>query len=179
MARAMSVSENVAQSARHSTFYLACGGAEAPPVIFVHGWPELSLSWRHQLPCVAALGFRGIAPDMRGYGRSSVYARHEDYAVEHAVADILESAAERVEVLHHAVGIDDELVDHAGKAAQREVERDGRIRPDDALDRGMRDVALMPEGDVLHCRERVGADEAGEAADVLREHRVALVRHRR
>ncbi len=51
-----------------------------PLIIFVHGWPELSLSWRHQLPCFAALGFRAIAPDMRGYGRSSVYRRHEDYA---------------------------------------------------------------------------------------------------
>ena len=40
--------------------------------------------------CFAALGFRCIAPDMRGYGRSSVYPRHEDYALEHSVADMLE-----------------------------------------------------------------------------------------
>jgi pimeloyl-ACP methyl ester carboxylesterase len=59
-------------------------------LIFVHGWPELSISWRHQLPVFAALGFRCIAPDMRGYGRSSVYTRHEDYAVEHSVADMIE-----------------------------------------------------------------------------------------
>ena len=63
MARAMPVTENVAQSARHSTFYLACGGAEAPPVIFVHGWPELSYSWRHQIPAIAAAGYRVVAPD--------------------------------------------------------------------------------------------------------------------
>jgi pimeloyl-ACP methyl ester carboxylesterase len=84
------VTDNVVQTARHTTFYLACGAVDAPAIIFVHGWPELSLSWRHQLPCFAALGFRAIAPDMRGYGRSSVYQRHEDYAVEHIVEDMLE-----------------------------------------------------------------------------------------
>lgn len=93
MGKAMPVTEHVAKSARHTTFYLACGAADAPPVIFVHGWPELSLSWRHQLPCMGALGFRAIAPDMRGYGRSTVYPRHEDYAVENAVADMLELLA--------------------------------------------------------------------------------------
>jgi pimeloyl-ACP methyl ester carboxylesterase len=36
----------------------------------------------------AALGFRCLAPDMRGYGRSSVYPRHEDYALEHTVRDM-------------------------------------------------------------------------------------------
>ena len=56
----------------------------------MHGWPELSISWRHQLPCFAALGFRAVAPDMRGYGRSSVYPRHEDYALEQIVRDMLE-----------------------------------------------------------------------------------------
>ena len=50
---------------------------------------QSSVSWRHQLPAFAALGFRAIAPDMRGYGRSTVYARHEDYAVQHAVSDML------------------------------------------------------------------------------------------
>jgi pimeloyl-ACP methyl ester carboxylesterase len=50
----------------------------------------LSISWRHQLPVFAALGFRCIAPDMRGYGRSGTYARHEDYALEHCVRDMIE-----------------------------------------------------------------------------------------
>ncbi len=88
-----SVTEHVAQSARHTTFYLSCGAQSALPIIFVHGWPELACSWRHQLPCFASLGFRAIAPDMRGYGCSSVYSRHEDYALEHAVADMLELLA--------------------------------------------------------------------------------------
>ena len=84
------ITEHVARSVRHSCFYLACGAEDAPVIVFVHGWPELSMSWRHQLPVFAALGFRTIAPDMRGYGRSSVYARHEDYALEESVRDLIE-----------------------------------------------------------------------------------------
>lgn len=84
------ITEHTVASARHTTGYLACGRENGPPIIFVHGWPELSHSWRHQLPCFAALGFRAIAPDLRGYGRSSVYRDHESYALEHVVADMLE-----------------------------------------------------------------------------------------
>ena len=43
------VTENIAKSQRHISFYLACGMPEATPIIFLHGWPELSVSWRHQL----------------------------------------------------------------------------------------------------------------------------------
>jgi pimeloyl-ACP methyl ester carboxylesterase len=82
--------EHVVKTDRHTTFYLACGPHEGTPIVFVHGWPELSISWRHQLPCFGALGFRAVGPDMRGYGRSSVYPRHEDYALEHVVRDMLE-----------------------------------------------------------------------------------------
>jgi len=84
------ITENVLKTSRHTTFYLACGPEDGPPIIFLHGWPELSVSWRNQLPCFGALGFRAIAPDMRGYGRSSVYRRHEDYALECSVDDMVE-----------------------------------------------------------------------------------------
>ncbi len=68
---------------------LASGPEDGPLIVFVHGWPELSLSWRHQLPVLGGLGFRAVAPDMRGYGDSSVYKRHEDYALEPIVVDII------------------------------------------------------------------------------------------
>jgi len=84
------VTEHCVRTERHTTFYLACGAADAAAIVFVHGWPELAVSWRHQLPCFAALGFRCIAPDMRGYGRSSIYPRHADYALEHSTRDMLE-----------------------------------------------------------------------------------------
>jgi pimeloyl-ACP methyl ester carboxylesterase len=82
--------ERVAKTPRHMTFFLFCGAAQATPIVFLHGWPELSISWREQLPVFACLGFRVVAPDMRGYGRSSVYSHHEDYALEAIVADMIE-----------------------------------------------------------------------------------------
>lgn len=82
--------EKSLRTARHTSFYLECGAETGVPMIFVHGWPELSRSWRHQLPVFAALGFRCIAPDMRGYGRSSLYPNHADYGLEHSVADMIE-----------------------------------------------------------------------------------------
>jgi pimeloyl-ACP methyl ester carboxylesterase len=84
------ITDHVVKTPRHTSFYLACGAPNAVPIIFVHGWPELSISWRHQLPCFAALGFRAIAPDMRGYGRSSVPARHKDYTIELIAGDMIE-----------------------------------------------------------------------------------------
>ncbi len=84
------ITEHMAVSARQKTFYLAAGPASGTPVIFVHGWPELSISWRHQIPVLASLGFRAIAPDMRGYGRSGVHDTHAAYAQEHIVADMID-----------------------------------------------------------------------------------------
>jgi pimeloyl-ACP methyl ester carboxylesterase len=42
-----------------------------PLVLLVHGFPESWYSWRRQLPAIAAAGFRAVAVDVRGYGRSS------------------------------------------------------------------------------------------------------------
>jgi soluble epoxide hydrolase / lipid-phosphate phosphatase len=86
----ISITEHTVKTKRHTTFYLADGPEDGPLVIFTHGWPELSISWRHQLPALAALGFRAVAPDMRGYGRSTVYSQHSDYAQEHIVRDMIE-----------------------------------------------------------------------------------------
>jgi pimeloyl-ACP methyl ester carboxylesterase len=44
---------------------------QGPLVVLCHGWPELSYSWRHQISAIADAGFHVVAPDMRGYGRSS------------------------------------------------------------------------------------------------------------
>ncbi len=86
----MSITEHTAKTDRHTSFYLAAGPEDGPLIIFVHGWPELSISWRHQLPALAALGFRAIAPDMRGYGRSTVYSQSSDYAQTNIVRDMLD-----------------------------------------------------------------------------------------
>lgn len=85
-----SITEHSFSTGRHTTFYLAAGPEDGPLIIFTHGWPELSLSWRHQLPFFAAMGFRAIAPDMRGYGKSTVYEKHEDYRQELVIKDMIE-----------------------------------------------------------------------------------------
>lgn len=42
-----------------------------PLVILCHGFPELAHSWRHQIPALADAGYHVVAPNQRGYGRSS------------------------------------------------------------------------------------------------------------
>ncbi|MEM7741727.1 MAG: alpha/beta hydrolase [Pseudomonadota bacterium] len=84
------LSENVLKTDRHETFYLACGPEDGPLVIFCHGWPELSITWRQQLEALGATGVRAIAPDMRGYGRSTVHPNKEDYRIEDIVNDMVE-----------------------------------------------------------------------------------------
>jgi pimeloyl-ACP methyl ester carboxylesterase len=60
-----------------------------PAVVFCHGFPELAYSWRHQLPAVAAAGFRAIAPDQRGYGGSTRPERIEDYGLTELTGDLV------------------------------------------------------------------------------------------
>jgi pimeloyl-ACP methyl ester carboxylesterase len=59
-----------------------------PAVLFCHGFPGLWYSWRHQLPVVAEAGFRAIAVDMRGYGRSDRPTHASEYGNQTIVADL-------------------------------------------------------------------------------------------
>jgi pimeloyl-ACP methyl ester carboxylesterase len=58
------------------------------PVLLIHGWPDSAYLWRHQIPFLAGHGFRAIAPDMRGFGRSSRPSAIADYALAKAVGDM-------------------------------------------------------------------------------------------
>lgn len=60
----------------------------APPILCVHGWPELSHSWRNQLAHFAARGRRIAAMDVRGYGESSKPHAIEAYAMAELSADV-------------------------------------------------------------------------------------------
>jgi len=64
------------------------GPKDGFPVVLCHGFPELAYSWRHQLPALAAAGYRAIAPDQRGYGGTSRPTAIEDYDVEHLTGDL-------------------------------------------------------------------------------------------
>jgi len=64
-----------------------CGAG--PLVLMCHGWPELWYSWRHQLVALAEAGFRVVAPDMRGFGRSSAPDDVAAYSILHNVGDMV------------------------------------------------------------------------------------------
>ncbi|MBT8147995.1 MAG: alpha/beta hydrolase [Gammaproteobacteria bacterium] len=64
-------------------------GDSGPLVILAHGWPESWYSWRHQIPAIAAAGYRVIAPDMRGYGQTDAPVAVEDYDIDHLAADMV------------------------------------------------------------------------------------------
>jgi pimeloyl-ACP methyl ester carboxylesterase len=60
-----------------------------PLVLLVHGFPESWYSWRYQLPVIAEAGFRAVAIDVRGYGRSSAPLEVEAYGMLQHVSDNL------------------------------------------------------------------------------------------
>ena len=62
---------------------------EGPLVLLCHGWPELSYSWRHQIQALAAAGFHVVAPDMRGFGRTSAPAEIDAYSIFDHVGDMV------------------------------------------------------------------------------------------
>lgn len=62
---------------------------EGPLVLLCHGFPETAHSWRHQLPALAAAGFRAVAPDLRGCGATAGPAEIERYTLFHLVGDMV------------------------------------------------------------------------------------------
>lgn len=62
--------------------------ATKPPVIFMHGFPELARSFRHQMTALAAEGYPVFAPDMRGYNRSDKPVGAAHYSMSALVSDI-------------------------------------------------------------------------------------------
>lgn len=65
------------------------GPKNGVPVVLCHGFPELAYSWRHQLPALAAAGYRVLAPDQRGYGLTSRPEKIEDYDITHLTGDLV------------------------------------------------------------------------------------------
>jgi pimeloyl-ACP methyl ester carboxylesterase len=60
-----------------------------PLVLLCHGFPESWYSWRHQLEALAAAGFRAVAPDMRGYGKSDRPEAIDQYTIFHLIGDLV------------------------------------------------------------------------------------------
>jgi pimeloyl-ACP methyl ester carboxylesterase len=62
---------------------------DGPVVLFCHGFPDTAYTWRRQMQAVTAAGYRAVAPDMRGYGRSSAPADANLYTPLHTAGDLV------------------------------------------------------------------------------------------
>lgn len=86
---------------------LTCGEGDTL-ALCLHGFPEVALSWREQMPVLAGMGYRVWAPNGRGYGRSSRPPHMRDYAIEHLMDDVAglidASGAKQVVLLGHDWG---------------------------------------------------------------------------
>lgn len=81
---------------------------DGPIVILLHGFPEFWYSWRHQIPHLAAAGFRVIAPDLRGYNLSGKPAGVRAYGIDRLVSDVVRlidwAGIERAHIVGHDWG---------------------------------------------------------------------------
>jgi pimeloyl-ACP methyl ester carboxylesterase len=69
-------------------FNVAVAGEGTRLALCLHGFPESSFSWRHQMPLLVQLGYQVWAPDLRGYGGSSRPLGIDSYAIEQLEADV-------------------------------------------------------------------------------------------
>lgn len=75
---------------------------EGPVALFIHGWPECWYSWRPQMVALANAGYRCIAPDMPGFGKTDTLPAVADYNVERIcvfMEDLVVQASGEVPVL--------------------------------------------------------------------------------
>lgn len=84
------------------------GPADGEVVILLHGFPQTSFEWRHQLRALGAAGYRALAPDQRGYSPGARPKEVEAYRVPQLVGDVLAIAdavgAERFHIVGHDWG---------------------------------------------------------------------------
>ncbi len=62
---------------------------QGPLVVLCHGFPHLWFSWRHQIPALAAAGWRVVAPDLRGMGQTEAPEDASAYGVDEITADLI------------------------------------------------------------------------------------------
>jgi pimeloyl-ACP methyl ester carboxylesterase len=62
---------------------------DGPLVLLLHGFPESWYSWRHQFQPLVEAGFRVVAPDQRGYGRTDSPAAIDQFSIMHLVGDVV------------------------------------------------------------------------------------------
>ncbi|RDX90363.1 ephA, partial [Mucuna pruriens] len=62
---------------------------EGPVVLFLHGFPEIWYTWRHQILSLSSRGYRAVAPDLRGYGYTDAPSQISNYTAFHIVGDLV------------------------------------------------------------------------------------------
>lgn len=81
---------------------------EGSAVLLLHGYPDTHMVWRHQIPALNAAGYRTIAPDLRGFGRSDKPSEISDFGVAEHLGDLVgvldHLGVERVHVVGHDWG---------------------------------------------------------------------------
>ena len=85
---------------------LASGPADGEVVLLLHGFPQSSAAWRHQLKSLGGAGYRAIAPDQRGYSPRARPSTPAAYTTDHLVADVLGFADALGAAQFHLVGHD-------------------------------------------------------------------------
>lgn len=84
----------------------AAGPEDGELVLLLHGFPQTSWSWRHQLDALGEAGFRAVAFDQRGYSPEARPTEVERYRIPSLVADVLAVADELGGFTFHLVGHD-------------------------------------------------------------------------
>lgn len=79
---------------------------EGQPVLLIHGFPDSSHLWRHQVPALLEAGMRVVVPDLRGFGESDKPEAVEGYATAHSVADMVAVLETLGEERSHVIGHD-------------------------------------------------------------------------
>ena len=82
------------------------GVPDSPLVLLLHGFPQTSHSWRHQLPALAEAGYFAVAPNQRGYSPRARPAAIEDYTIDRLIADARTIAKALGYARYHLVGHD-------------------------------------------------------------------------
>lgn len=123
-----------------------------PLVLLVHGFPESWYSWRHQLPALAAAGYRAVAVDVRGYGRSS----RPDDTDAYRMLDLVEDNVSVVHALGERSAV---IVGHDWGATI--AANSALVRPDVFRAVGMLSVPYTPRGGPRPSEvfARMGGDE--------------------
>lgn len=80
--------KTVRLAANGLTFEAYEAGSGSKLALFLHGFPELNFSWRHQIPLFEKLGYRCLAPNLRGYGGTTRPKGVDAYMIDKLLDDV-------------------------------------------------------------------------------------------